>query len=170
MTVRGASGGQPAGTGVNGGNAGSLKGLTGREVEELHEKFGFNDIPEEKRHPLLKFFGYFWGPLPWIIEVAAVLSAFIGHWEDFSVIVLLLIINAVVGFFQERKAENSIELLKGSYLLLDESALTGESLPVKKKGEKRHIQVLLSARGRWMQPSQGPGRRLSSERPPACSR
>ncbi|OPY38381.1 MAG: Copper-exporting P-type ATPase B [Methanoregula sp. PtaU1.Bin051] len=161
---------------------GSPAGLSDPQVGELRKKFGFNEIEEKKKHPFLKFLSYFWGPIPWMIEIAAVLSAVINHWEDFSVILLLLIINAVVGFYQERKAENSIELLKrhlapnarvlrngswqvlparelvptdtihvrlgdivpadieltkGSYLLLDESALTGESLPVEKKtGDK----------------------------------
>jgi H+-transporting ATPase len=155
------------------------KGLTTAEVTELRKRYGFNDIPEEKKNPLLKFLGYFWGPIPWMIETAAILSAVIMHWDDFAIILLLLMTNAVVGFFQERKAENAIELLKkrlapnarvlrdgtwqeipsrelvpgdivhlrlgdivpadavlnnGKYLLLDESALTGESLPVEKTG------------------------------------
>lgn len=156
----------------------STTGLSDVEVADYRKQYGFNDIPEEKKHPLLKFLGYFWGPIPWMIEAAAILSAVISHWEDFAVILLLLMTNAVVGFFQERKAENAIELLKkrlapnarvlrdgtwqeiparelvpgdiihirlgdivpadavlgsGKYLLLDESALTGESLPVEKK-------------------------------------
>jgi H+-transporting ATPase len=158
--------------------SGPTRGLSSPDVARLREQYGSNDIPEEKKHPFLKFLGYFWGPIPWMIEIAAILSAYIAHWEDFSIILLLLIINAVVGFFQERKAENAIELLKqrlapnarvlrdgtwqdlparelvpgdlvhvrlgdiipadlqltsGNYLLLDESALTGESLPVEKK-------------------------------------
>ena len=88
----------------------TAKGLTSQDVIRLREQFGFNDLPEEKKHPLVKFLGYFWGPIPLMIEIAALLSAFIAHWDDFSIILLLLITNAVVGFLQERKAENSIEL------------------------------------------------------------
>ena len=89
-----------------------MNGLTGAEVTDLRSRYGFNDLPEEKKHPLLKFLSYFWGPIPWMIEAAAILSAAIANWEDFAVILLLLITNAVVGFLQERKAENAIELLK----------------------------------------------------------
>jgi H+-transporting ATPase len=153
-------------------------GLPNEEVEKRLQKFGYNEIPEKKVNPFRKFLTYFWGPIPWMIEVAAVLSILIQHYEDFAIILTLLIVNAVVGFWQEHKADNAIELLKkrlapkarvlrdgtwreipsrelvpgdvvrvrlgdivpadvklmkGEYLLTDESALTGESLPVEKQ-------------------------------------
>lgn len=67
---------------------------------------------EKKRSPLILFLSFFWGPIPGMIEAAAIISAAIQHWEDFGVITLLLAINAVVGFWQENKASNAIELLK----------------------------------------------------------
>jgi len=152
--------------------------LSRQEAEARLAEFGFNELVEERKHPLARLAGHFWGPIPWMIEVAAVLSAVIRHWEDCVIISLLLVLNAAVGFWQERKADNAIELLKqklalvsrvkrdgrwdrlparqlvpgdlirlklgdvipadarilgdGS-LLIDESALTGESLPVEKK-------------------------------------
>ncbi|HUW86531.1 MAG TPA: cation-transporting P-type ATPase, partial [Methanoregula sp.] len=69
---------------------GSMTGLTRVEVMDLRQRYGFNDIPEEKKHPLLKFLSYFWGPIPWMIEIAAILSAVITHWDDFAIIFLLL--------------------------------------------------------------------------------
>lgn len=47
-----------------------------------------------------------------MIEIAAILSAIINHWEDFWIIFVLLLLIASVGFWQEHKAENAIELLK----------------------------------------------------------
>jgi H+-transporting ATPase len=152
-------------------------GLSSQEVSHALQYFGTNEIPEKKVNPFKKFLSYFLGPIPWMIEAAAGLSIAIQHWEDFSIIFTLLVVNAVVGFWQEHKADNAIALLKkrlapkarvlrdgkwgeipakelvpgdvvrvrlgdtvpadvklmnGEYLLLDESALTGESLPVEK--------------------------------------
>jgi H+-transporting ATPase len=152
-------------------------GLSSEEVERTLQYFGTNEIPEKKVNPVRKFLSYFWGPIPWMIEAAAGLSIAIQHWEDFAIIFTLLIVNSVVGFWQEHKADNAIAMLKkrlapkarvlrdgtwreipakelvpgdvvrvrlgdtvpadiklmsGDYLLLDESALTGESLPVEK--------------------------------------
>ncbi len=152
-------------------------GLTSSEAEKRLQQFGPNEIPEKKQNPLIKFLSYFWGPIPWMIEAAMIMSAAIQHWPDFAIILVLLMVNAVVGFWQEHKAGNAIELLKqrlaltarvirdgkwqekpakelvpgdivrlrlgeivpadvklidGDYLLADESALTGESLPVEK--------------------------------------
>jgi len=57
-------------------------GLSSQEAAQKLKQFGFNEIPERKISPLRKFLGYFWGPIPWMIEAAAVLSAVIQRWED----------------------------------------------------------------------------------------
>ena len=88
------------------------EGLDETEVQERQQTYGYNEIIEHKINPVLKFLRYFWGPIPWMIEVAAILSAVIHHWEDFGIIMVLLLLNAVVGFWQEHKADNAIELLK----------------------------------------------------------
>ena len=152
------------------------QGLSSKDVEKRLIDYGPNEIIEQKVNPFLKFLKYFWGPMPWLIEVAIILSALIQHWADLGIISVLLVLNAVVGFWQEYKADNAIELLKEKLALkarvlrdkkwqeisakelvpgdiihissgdivpadskimdgisADESALTGESLPVDKK-------------------------------------
>jgi len=88
------------------------EGLGSIEAQRRLATFGPNLIDEKKERPILKFFGYFWGPIPWMIEVAALLSALIDHFTDLVIIIIMLVCNAVVGFWQEHEASNAIEALK----------------------------------------------------------
>jgi magnesium-transporting ATPase (P-type) len=57
-------------------------------------QYGPNEIEEKKTNPFLKFLTYFWGPIPWMIEIAVILSGVVRHWPDFFIILLLLFANA----------------------------------------------------------------------------
>ena len=156
----------------------STDGLNQQEWRERLEKYGYNEIEEKRVSPLRKFLSYFWGPIPIMIIIAAILSAVLRHWPDMGVILALLVVNAIVGFREEYQADSAIaalkkklalkarikrdgewkniparelvpgdlvrlrigdiipadaKLLEGDPVQVDQSALTGESLPVECK-------------------------------------
>jgi H+-transporting ATPase len=90
----------------------SPDGLSQAEAEKRLSHYGPNEIVAEKTNPFLKFLAYFWGPIPWMIEGAVVLSGLVQHWLDFLIIALLLFSNAGIGFFEERQSGNAIAALK----------------------------------------------------------
>ena len=90
----------------------SPKGLSQVDAEKRLTKYGPNEIAEKKINPFLKFLTYFWGPIPWMIEGAVILSGIVRHWLDFCIILVLLGSNAVVGFWEEHQAGNAIAALK----------------------------------------------------------
>ena len=90
----------------------SPDGLSQAEALKRLAQYGPNEIAEKKSNPILKFLTYFWGPIPWMIEGAVILSGIVRHWLDLFIILLLLLSNAVVGFWEERQAGNAIAALK----------------------------------------------------------
>ena len=91
----------------------SEQGLSEAEAKERLEKHGPNKLPEERGISRLKILLHqFTSPLIYILMVAAVVTAFLGEYIDTGVIVAVLILNAVIGYFQEYKAETSVRALK----------------------------------------------------------
>ncbi len=87
-------------------------GLSSAEAAERLSKFGPNALPERRRHPLLAFLARFWGPVPWMLEVAVILELVLRKTPEAIIIAALLVFNALLSLLQESRAHNALALLR----------------------------------------------------------
>ena len=87
-------------------------GLTETEVSNRIRIFGPNEITGKKSNPLLQFLSRYWGPMPWLLELAMVLSIALHHYLEAGIIFALLTINTVIGYMQAQGSQKALEALK----------------------------------------------------------
>ncbi len=91
----------------------SPKGITKEEAEQRRLQFGKNRLPEPKRHSLfMRFLYQFHNVLIYVLIAAGVVTALLGHWVDAGVIFGVVVVNAIIGFVQEGKAENALRAIR----------------------------------------------------------
>lgn len=111
----------------------SEDGLTSKMAEDRLQQFGYNEIQEARRNPILDFFKRYWGPMPWLLEISIVLTLVLEHYTESIIIFALLTINAVIGYLQSKNSHNAVEMLK-------------KKLEIKAKIFRNKEWVLLNAR------------------------
>src|SRR5665647_2227809 len=87
-------------------------GLAHAEVDTRRKEHGYNEVAVQKEHPVRIFLAKFWGMSAWMLELIMVLSAFLRNYSDLAVVSVLLVVNAVVSFVQERRAAGVVETLR----------------------------------------------------------
>jgi len=87
-------------------------GLTRAEVERRRQTHGYNEVAEQKGHPIRAFLAKFWGLSAWMLELIMALSLVLRKYSDLAVVSALLVVNAVLSFAQERRAAGVVETLR----------------------------------------------------------
>lgn len=90
----------------------SEDGLSESEARKRLEAFGYNEITEKRQNPFLEFLSRYWGPMPWLLELAMALSFVLRHYFEGIIIFVLITVNAVIGFLHSRGSQRAVELLK----------------------------------------------------------
>ena len=108
-------------------------GLRTKEAGSRLQQFGYNEIQEIRRNPVLEFLKRYWGPMPWLLEISIVLTLVLKHYTESIIIFTLLTINAVIGSLQSRNSHKAVEMLK-------------KKLDIKSKVLRNKEWVLLDAR------------------------
>ncbi|KAK4985066.1 hypothetical protein LTR66_008286 [Elasticomyces elasticus] len=94
-------------------NADIKQGISNADVENRRKRFGWNEITTEKENLFIKFLLFFTGPILYVMEIAVLLAAGLRDWVDFGVIIGILVLNAAVGWYQEKQAADVVASLKG---------------------------------------------------------
>ncbi len=88
------------------------RGLSRAEVARRARTYGPNEVPETKRNPVLLFARKFWGLTPWMLELTAALTWFLRNPVDTYIVLSLLVLNGILGFYQEERASQAITFLR----------------------------------------------------------
>src|SRR5450830_306577 len=90
----------------------SVTGLGEEDAKRRIVLFGYNEVKKQFRNPVIEFLAHYWGPMPWLLELTMILSGFLGHYTELAIIFVLLTINALIGFINNRKSIKALEFLE----------------------------------------------------------
>ena len=74
-------------------------------------------MPEKKTNKFLKFLSYFGGAISYLLELAVIVTGILHDWIDFGILIFVLVVNAIIGYHEEAKAENALDALKNTLAL-----------------------------------------------------
>ncbi|RFU23754.1 hypothetical protein B7463_g12586, partial [Scytalidium lignicola] len=112
-------------------NTNMKRGLTGAEAESRRKKTGWNEITTEKENLFIKFLSFFTGPILYVMELAVLLAAGLRDWIDLGVIIGILMLNAAVGWYQEKQAADVVASLKGDIAMKAIVIRDGQEIEIK---------------------------------------
>ncbi|RAL03477.1 plasma membrane H(+)ATPase [Aspergillus ibericus CBS 121593] len=105
-------------------------GLADTDVEERRRSAGFNELSSQKENPVARLLSYFQGPILYVMEIAILLAAGLKDWIDFGVIIGILCLNAAVGWYQEKQAEDVVASLKADIAMRSTVVRNGEEMDI----------------------------------------